>query len=132
MSFTNFCRRNLWIVCAFISSITFCISNAAKTELAEETGTVTIFYNAIGQLLTSLIYLIYACSTNFNDRKVFWQKQNLIVHGKFECRNFIGFMCYQAIQLIILFFVFYTISFSVKADLNTGISIAIWSLTPLI
>lgn len=41
-------------------------------------------------------------------------------------------MCYQSVQLIILFLVFYTISFSLKADLNTGISISIWSITPII
>lgn len=75
------CSPHLWIICAFASSIVFTISNAAKTQLAAETGTVAIMYNSIGQLVTSLVYMISTCIVNYKTRKVCWAPQNLIVDG---------------------------------------------------
>lgn len=65
-------HNNFWLMCAYISAITFAVSNGAKTRLAEETGTVTILYNAMGQLVTSTLYMLSQCVFNKKTRNVCW------------------------------------------------------------
>lgn len=76
--------------------------------------------------------MLMACNVNFITGGKCWAPQNLIVDREFKSRNVIGFCCFVFTQLVVLFLVFYTISFSLKAHLNTGIAIAIWSIMPII
>lgn len=61
---------------------------------------------------------------------MFWVNQNLITGGRINLRNLLGFVIMCFLQVIVLNMVLFTLYFSVKAELNSGISTSIWSVTP--
>lgn len=72
------------------------------------------------------------CYHNYRSRKVFWQDQNLIVNGKLIVRNCFGFIMYNLIDVLSLFSMLYTISFSLEANINPFTTLAFWCLTPIL
>ena len=95
-------------------------------------GYYSVLYNATGTVIVCTGYQLMECFTNYANKDIrkFSNPYNIIVNNKINKRNFVGFTVYTVLQVVTLNMVMLTIYTSVRANLNTGLSTAIWSVSP--
>lgn len=121
-----------WIYLTLTSAIFYTISNSGIVYVTSKVGPYVLFYQGVGQIATCTIYNLILCYHNY--RKPggkFWNDFNLIVDGKLQCKNLVGFCCFCAIIFLNQNLINVAIWTADLANLNAGVVTVIWSATPL-
>jgi len=98
--------------------------------MAAKVGYESVLYNATGTVIACLAFDLKEAFKSYKSNGVFWVNQNLINNGKLSTRNLLGFIIMCLLQVIVLNMVLFTLYFSLRAEVNSGISTCIWSVTP--
>ena len=124
-------ESNLWLPQAFISSLMFMATNAAKAELATTSVYQSILYIAPGAALGSLAYQLYHASLHSRETGVFWNNQNVVIGSKVNNRNLKYFIANLLSLVYVVLFVNLTIYLAQKAKVNLGLVLSLWGLSPI-
>ena len=129
-------ENKLWVLYAILTAILFTLCNEAISEISQNRGPECLFYFASGSIFTGLLFFLYKSVHNFKkragkrDRKC-WHNQNIIINGKLNCRNLLGYSIFCMLYFVIQNCAIMTMWFASRAGVNVGVITCIWSINPL-
>ena len=126
-----------WILFSLGAAVLFTADNEAIAIITQEKGIHCILYFASGSVITSIIYQLvqsYRNSKGYNrqHRVVFWNDQKLIIDGKVDWRNVVGYIAFCLNYFLMQNMAFATIWFAAISNLNIGVILVLWGITPLL
>lgn len=123
--------RRAWLLYSFGCSIFFAVEFVFLVQITEKVGPVCLFYNTSGGIIIGVGYYFYhgCLSRCIKDGK--WKPQHFIVDGRLKWRNVVGIIAYCLLLITCEVFVYLTLFFSERAQINAGIIMTFWSVDPL-
>jgi len=83
-------NKRIWIAYAFGAALCFTICNEAISEITSKTGPVCVFYFSSGGIVCGLIYHVFNCFRNIENRT----NMALVINGKLDCVQLLGFVAF--------------------------------------
>jgi multidrug transporter EmrE-like cation transporter len=84
-----------------------------------------------GNFIFGLIYHFKQSYISYKNYGPFWNDQNIIIFGRLQCKNLVGFMAYCANYFLIQTLAILTLYFAKRAQVNVGVIITLWNICPL-
>ena len=119
-------ENKAWLYWSIVACFSFTLCNTSLSMLSTDVGAASVFYYSTGSVISGFVYQFGASYQNYRKNGVFWENMNLIIEGRLNKKNLLGYVAYTVYGVAMHLCILLNIYFATDAGINIGLVTIAW------